>query len=357
MIIRFLILIGVLTLLGFNTLLDALNMGTSNTHFHRNGFLKRAIIRFILSIMLIYIILVSEFTPRLFTIAVGAIALILVVFTEFKFIRRSQFLKRFSALIKSLFTKYILLGLIPLSVMSLLVYYTNFTVYLIVLGSLIIMLLTIYILIYKVFIHKLVRLVPYDMVFEETLYQSEPSLKDDLFIVQSDKLNLPMNALFMGLFKMKRVLLTPKIVSYLNASEVKAIIYHELGHYHYKHLRKRLSIIALIILAYLSIGFIFFTFPVLSLMDLPYTLFNIFLFIGIGIYLLESMIETFMIHMMHKQEYEADHYVKQNHYGQALISALKKIKTIESETILHPLYQSLKVSHPSIKDRIKRLKG
>lgn len=348
---------AVLALLGFNTMLDALNMGASNTYMHRNNFLKHAINRFILSTVFIYLFLVNEFASSTITAIVGLSALFLMVITEFKFVKRSNKLTRLIALTKTLFTKYMLLGLFPLVILSVLVFYTNFIVYLSVLGGIILIGISVYILVYNNLIYKLVRLVSYDRIFDNQLYEEEPSLKDDLFIAQSEKLNLPMNALFMGLFKMKRIILTPKIVAYLNAKEVKAIIYHELGHYHHKHLRKRLGIIFLIVLAYISIGLMFFTLPIVNFLGLPYTLFNVIVLIGISVYVLESIIETFMIRLMHKQEFEADLYVKDHFDAQALINALRKIKTIESEVIYHPLYQRLKVSHPSMKNRIKQLKG
>jgi STE24 endopeptidase len=357
MVIRFLILSFIGILLGFNTILDALNMGASNTRLHRHGFLKRAMIRFLLGLALVYIMLVSEFASSLVTIIVLVTLVMLIVMIEFLFIRRSRLLKKMTALLSTLLSRYLLLMGLPLAVIAILVYYTNFLIYLIVLGGIIGFSFIVYSLIYKVFIYKLVRLVPYTMHYDETLYLHEPSLKADLFMVQSDKLMLPMNALFMGFFNSKRVLLTPKIIAYLSTKEVIAIIYHELGHYHHKHLRARLSIIALIVLAYLFIGFLFFNVPVLAFIGLPNTLFNLAIMLGLTLYLAESFIEIFMINMMHKQEYEADSYVKKHYHASHLISGLRKIKSIESEIIMHPLYQQLKVSHPSIKERILKLKA
>ncbi|MFP4287170.1 MAG: M48 family metalloprotease [Candidatus Izemoplasmataceae bacterium] len=357
MIIRFIIITTVFLILGFNTVLDALNMGTSNTKNHRNKFLKQAIIRFIFSMYLVYSFLVSEFTPTSYDVIILILGITLIFITEFLFIKRRNFFSKIKVFLKLLINKYILLLILPLVIMSLLVYWTSFTVYALTLVGLILFLGILYSLIYHVFIHKLVHLVPYNMVFESDLYELENSLNKDLYIVQSDKLNLPMNALFMGLFKMKRVLLTPKIVAYLTSEEVKAIIYHELGHYHHNHLRKRLMIVLLIILMYLAIGIAFFTLPILSFIGLPYTLFNLTLMIGISVYLSETVIESYMIHQMHQQEYEADSYVKKHFKASKLISALKKIKSIEHEIQLDPLYQRLKVSHPSIKSRVKKLKG
>jgi STE24 endopeptidase len=166
-------------------------------------------------------------------------------------------------------------------------------------------------------------------------------------MLKGKKIRLPMNALFTGFLKKERIYLSDTLISRLDSHALKAIIYHELGHYHHKHLIKRLIV--------LFISMIFLT---LSLyISAQYSNFiDAFIVAVMTLYTFSTVLEIFIYPLMHRQEYEADYYACTHTSLEDFKRGLKRINHATQDQGYHPIYQFLFTTHPSYAMRIRYIK-
>jgi STE24 endopeptidase len=168
------------------------------------------------------------------------------------------------------------------------------------------------------------------------------------------------NAMFSGIGKYKTVILFDTLVNNYSETEILAILAHEIGHGKRKHLLKINTIAAFGLFC-----FILFAVYLLS-NSIPFAAFGINLMYGkfYLTYLFFSELVAFFVQpivmqFLQKFEYEADAFSKQLlHQGEPLASALKKIIIHELGNInIHPWYEKIYYSHPSMIRRIRALNG
>lgn len=176
-----------------------------------------------------------------------------------------------------------------------------------------------------------------------------------LFVMDASKRSGHGNAYFTGFGKNKRVVFFDTLINTLDASEVEAILAHELGHMKKKHILK--GIIKSFIFSFLG-------FYILG------TLMNdVTFFIGHGVltitnatslalFSMVSGVYTFLLTpinswLSRKHEYEADQFASENASSKKLISSLIKMYKDNASTLTpDPTYSKFYFSHPPAIERV-----
>lgn len=183
-----------------------------------------------------------------------------------------------------------------------------------------------------------------------------------LFVMDGSKRSAESNAYFTGLGKAKRVVFYDTLLSRLNHDELEAVLAHELGHFHHRHLRKSLiSIFVLTLAGFAALGWLstqpaFFTgLGVTPNADLPNDALAILLFLLV-IPTVGPLIEPLLSGTSRRHEFEADAYAKQQASASALVQALVKLTEDNAVTLTpDPLYVRFHYSHPPMVERITAL--
>ena len=179
-----------------------------------------------------------------------------------------------------------------------------------------------------------------------------------LFIMDASKRSGHGNAYFTGFGKTKRIVFFDTLVNTLEASEIEAVLAHELGHFKRKHVLKLMikaflfSFIALYVLGLLMKSEWFFSAHGVKSME-PY--------IALTLFMLVSGIYTFFITPIsawtsRKYEFEADEFAAKNSDARDLISALVKMYKDNASTLTpDPVYSAFYHSHPPALIRVNFL--
>jgi STE24 endopeptidase len=192
----------------------------------------------------------------------------------------------------------------------------------------------------------------------ETFAQKAGFRLSDIFVIDGSKRTTKANAYFTGFGKKKRIVLFDTLINDLETEEIVAVLAHETGHYKKKH------VVYSLLLSILTTGA---TFYILSLflgnVQLAEALGGKTASFHLGIigfaFLFTPISEVMGLalnRLSRKNEYEADNFTAQFGWGEALISALKKI-LVQSLSNLnpHPLVVFWYYSHPTLLQRIKKI--
>ncbi len=179
-----------------------------------------------------------------------------------------------------------------------------------------------------------------------------------VFVMDGSKRSSHGNAYFTGFGKNKRIVFFDTLLKNLSHKQILAVIAHELGHFHHKHVRKKM--------------FVSFTMMLLLLAILGYLINQTWFYNGLGVtnpsnyvalvlFLLTIPVFIFLISPIYnflsrKHEYEADNFAAKHTNNQDLISALISLYTENASTLTPNKYYSLFYdSHPSASLRIDNL--
>lgn len=180
----------------------------------------------------------------------------------------------------------------------------------------------------------------------------------NIYVIDGSKRSTKANAYFSGFGKEKRITLYDTLIKDLSEEEVVAVLAHEVGHYKKKHIVFNLAA------SILTTGFTFWVFSLLvnqpllaETLGASQISFHLSL-VAFG--LLYSPISTLTGLVMNivsrKFEYQADHFAKQTHHAQYLISSLKKLSSKSLSNLTpHPAFVFFNYSHPPLKKRIENL--
>ncbi|WP_374246690.1 M48 family metallopeptidase [Zoogloea sp.] len=179
-----------------------------------------------------------------------------------------------------------------------------------------------------------------------------------LFVMDGSKRSAHGNAYFTGFGAAKRIVFFDTLLDKLSPTEVEAVLAHELGHYHHRHLWKRLAAIGAGSLAFFALlghlaGQAWFfeglgmqaggTAPTLVLFALVLPVFTF-------------PLTPLMSRWSRKHEFEADAYAASHAPASELVSALVKLYRDNASTLTpDPVYSSVYDSHPPAAIRIARL--
>ena len=182
---------------------------------------------------------------------------------------------------------------------------------------------------------------------------------DGIYVMDGSKRSAHGNAYFTGLGKSKRIVFFDTLLSGMEDREVEAILAHELGHFHHKHIRQRMATSLI--------------FTLLSLALLGYLIKQDWFYYGLGIsypsnhtalvlFSLTLPVFSFFIspisnHFSRKHEFQADAFAARHTDSNDLISSLIKLYRENSSSLCPDKYYSLfHDSHPSATLRIAELK-
>ena len=181
---------------------------------------------------------------------------------------------------------------------------------------------------------------------------------DGIFIMDGSKRSSHGNAYFTGIGRNKRIVFFDTLLKGMEDKEIEAILAHELGHFHHKHVRQRIvssfifSFISLALLGYLiKQGWFFHGLGIsepsahtaLVLFSLTLPVFSFF------ITPISNLISR-------KHEFQADAFAASHTDANDLISSLTKLYRENSSTLSPDKYYSaFHDSHPSAILRIARL--
>lgn len=182
----------------------------------------------------------------------------------------------------------------------------------------------------------------------------------ELFIMNASMRSAHGNAYFTGFGENKRIVFFDTLISTLTASEVKAVLAHEVGHFKKKHVLKNL--IQSFLLSFLG-------FYIMSLcMNWPlfYTDHGVQTpnaHLGLVLFLSISGVYTFFLtpvfsYFSRKHEYEADQFAGENSSSEDLISALIKMYRDNASPLTpDPLFSKFYFSHPPAFERVAFLES
>ena len=184
-----------------------------------------------------------------------------------------------------------------------------------------------------------------------------------IYTMDGSKRSTRANAFFTGFGRFRRIVFFDTLTDKLAASEIVAVLAHEMGHYKLKHIPMMMA------LSILQMGLLFF---ILSLFLGNQGLFAAFGMEHVSVYaslvffgFLYSPISTLLAigfnAFSRRNEYQADSYAAQtlesDGGGESLISGLKKLSVSNLSNLTpHPLQVALNYSHPPVLARIAALR-
>lgn len=181
----------------------------------------------------------------------------------------------------------------------------------------------------------------------------------NIYVIDGSKRSTKANAYFTGFGPKKRVVLYDTLINDLSVDEIVAVLAHEIGHYQKKHVLYNLILNILLTGITLYILSIFIGNPMLSqALGVAKPSFHIgIIAFGILFSPISEITGLFMNVLSRKFEYQADAYARYHHNADSLISGLKKLsKNSLSNLTPHPLYIFWHYSHPTLLQRIEKLK-
>lgn len=185
-----------------------------------------------------------------------------------------------------------------------------------------------------------------------------------LFVMDGSRRSQHANAYFTGLGRSKRVVFYDTLLRQLTPSEVEAVLAHELGHFHHRHIPKRMvlmfgaSLAGFALLGWLTGQIGFYTGlgvrPSLT-PEAPNNALALILFL-MTVPLAAFFLSPLFSALSRKDEFQADAYAAQRAEGGALASALLKLHQDNASTLTpDPVYVGFYYSHPPAAQRLARL--
>lgn len=185
-----------------------------------------------------------------------------------------------------------------------------------------------------------------------------------LFVMDGSRRSAHANAYFTGLGRSKRVVFYDTLLRQLTPSEVEAVLAHELGHFHHRHIPKRMvlifgaSLAGFALLGWLTGQMGFYTGlgvrPSLT-PEAPNNALALILFL-MTVPLAAFFLSPLFSALSRKDEFQADAYAAQQAEGGALASALLKLHQDNASTLTpDPVYVGFYYSHPPAAQRLARL--
>lgn len=183
-----------------------------------------------------------------------------------------------------------------------------------------------------------------------------------LFVMDGSKRSAHGNAYFTGFGKSKRIVFFDTLLSKLNPDEIEAVLAHELGHFHHRHILRRIvlsfavSFAFLALLGWLSGKTWFYTglgvTPNLLLPNDALALILFFLVMPVFTFWFTPLASWYS----RRDEFQADRYAADQTQASHLVSALVKLYDDNAATLTpDPTHSAFYDSHPPAAIRIGRL--
>lgn len=183
-----------------------------------------------------------------------------------------------------------------------------------------------------------------------------------LFVMDGSKRSAHANAYFTGFGASKRVVFYDTLLAKLSPGEVDAVLAHELGHFKYKHVMKRIvSMFAMSLAGFALLGWLasrswfYQGLGIAPNVAGPNDALALLIFMMV-IPLFSFFISPLFAQLSRKHEFEADAYAVQQTSGADLTSALLKLYEDNASTLTpDPVYVRFYYSHPPASERLARM--
>lgn len=175
-------------------------------------------------------------------------------------------------------------------------------------------------------------------------------------VMDASRRSTKSNAYFTGFGKMKTIVLYDTLVSAMTPDEICAVFAHEMGHGLHKDTLKNqlftlLQMTILSALAWLTLR-LPGLFPAFGFEEINYG-FAVILIMSVEFALISPLLGLITNAVSRRAEYRADAQAVEEGYGDALISALKKLARENfADLAPDPLLVKLEYSHPTLSQRI-----
>jgi STE24 endopeptidase len=182
---------------------------------------------------------------------------------------------------------------------------------------------------------------------------------DNIYVIDGSKRSTKANAYFSGLGSKKRIILYDTLINDLSTEEIVAVLAHEVGHYRRKHIIKGLAMS--LVQTGVMVGLLWYA---LSSPELSFALgakepsFHMGLLAFAFLFSPISFITGIISNLFsRKHEYQADAFAREKYDSQKLIDALIKLSVKSLSNLRpHPLYVFFNYSHPTLLQRMEKLK-
>jgi STE24 endopeptidase len=183
-----------------------------------------------------------------------------------------------------------------------------------------------------------------------------------LFVMDGSTRSAHANAYFTGFGASKRVVFYDTLLRQLNASEVEAVLAHELGHFKHRHVLKRmLAMFALSLAGFALLGWLsgqtwfYVGLGVQPNMAAPNSALAILLFMGV-VPVFGFFVAPLPVLISRRHEFEADAYAIAQTSGADLAAALLKLYQDNASTLTpDPVFVKFYYSHPPASERLARM--
>ena len=174
-------------------------------------------------------------------------------------------------------------------------------------------------------------------------------------VMDASRRTTKLNAYFTGFGKMKTIVLYDNLLNAMSAEEICAVFAHELGHGLHKDVLKGqilnlVNLFTMSVVVWLSVKFTGMH------TDFGFESVNYgfaYILLGIGLGLVQPLLSMLMNVRSRAAEYRADRQAVQEGYGQAMVTALKKIARDNFSHLAPSRIQILlEYSHPPMSQRI-----
>lgn len=179
-----------------------------------------------------------------------------------------------------------------------------------------------------------------------------------IYIMDGSRRSAHGNAYFTGLGKNKRIVFFDTLLKSLDNDEIEAVLAHELGHFHHRHIRKRLftgavlSLAGLALLGQLSTASWFFHGLGVKHDSMAMALLLFLLVVPVFAFFLQPLLAF----SSRKHEFEADAFAVRQSTATHLGNALVKLYQDNASTLTpDPLHSAFHDSHPPAPVRIAAL--
>jgi STE24 endopeptidase len=181
----------------------------------------------------------------------------------------------------------------------------------------------------------------------------------NIFVIDGSKRSTKANAYFAGLGPKKRIVLYDTLMEQMTTDEIVAVLAHEIGHYKHKHVLKNYAFsLPFSLLLFYLLGWMLNSDLLAQALGGGKAVFHLN---AIAFFTLYTPISTLLDlsgnMLSRKYEYQADAYANKYGFGEQLISGLKKLSAKSLSNLMpHPLYVFFNYSHPTLYQRITKIK-
>jgi STE24 endopeptidase len=181
-----------------------------------------------------------------------------------------------------------------------------------------------------------------------------------VFVIDGSRRSAHGNAYFTGIGRHKRIVFFDTLLKQLASSEIEAVLAHELGHFRLRHVRHRLLVSVVTMLAgFALLGWLAGKPGFYHVLGVPTPSAHAALLL----FALAGPVALFFTTPLgslwsRRHEFAADRFASQHASAQELASALVKLYRDNASTLTpDPLYTAFYYSHPPALERIARLTG